>query len=176
MRRTLLIIAAVVMLPNFTQAQDMEYNNSEIAEFELSNYLGLWYEIARFDHNFERGMDNVTARYIMRDDGKVDVINTGWKNGKKKVANGKARQPDPKNNPGHLEVSFFLFFYSDYNILMLDDDYQIVLVGSNSPKYLWILARTPEVSDEVVGELLEEAESRGYNTGDLIWVDQSRNL
>lgn len=176
MRRILFIVAAAVMLPIVTSAQDMEYNNSVIDRFELPDFLGQWYEIARFDHNFERGMDNVTARYHMRDDGKVDVINTGWKNGKKKITKGRARQPDPKNNPGHLEVSFFLFFYSDYNIMMLDDDYQVVLVGSSSPDYLWIMARTPEVSDEVIGEYLEEAERRGYDTGNLIWVDQSRNL
>lgn len=93
-----------------------------------------------------------------------------------KVANGKAKQPDPSTDPAHLEVSFFLFFYSDYNVIMLDDDYQVALVGSKSPKYLWILARTPQVNDDVLGEILDEADSRGYDTGALIWVDQSRNL
>ena len=121
-------------------------------------------------------MQNVTAEYLLRDDGKVDVVNSGWKDGKYKVANGKARQPEPLSDPALLEVSFFLFFYSDYNILMLDKDYQVALVGSKSPKYLWILARTPQVSDEVLGDILEEADSRGYDTGRLIWVDQSLNL
>ena len=111
----------------------------------------------------------------MREDGNIDVFNYGWKDGEYKYADGKARQPDPLTNPAHLEVSFFLFFYSDYNVMMIDDDYQVVLVGSKSPKYLWILARTPEVSDQVIDKVLEEASERGYNIDDLIWVDQSAN-
>ena len=59
---------------------------------------------------------------------------------------------------------------------MLDDLYQVALVGSGSPKYLWILARTPQVSDVVIGALLEEADRRGYDTAGLIWVNQDRNL
>lgn len=161
MKSIITLISAVCMLP--------------LSDFELSRYLGTWYEIARYDHIFERGMDNVTAEYLLGDDGKIDVINSGWKNGKYKVVNGKARQPDPQNDPAHLEVSFFLFFYSDYNIMMIDEDYQVALVGSKSSKYLWILARTPEINDDTLGILLEEAERRGYDTGDLIWVDQSMN-
>lgn len=120
-------------------------------------------------------MDNVIAEYLLRDDGKIDVVNSGWKNGKFKVADGKAKQPDPLSDPAHLEVSFFLFFYSDYNVMMIDDDYQIALVGSKSPKYLWILSRTPYVTDSVMDLVLEEASSRGYDINNLIWVDQSAN-
>jgi lipocalin len=72
-------------------------------------------------------------------------------------------------------VSFFLFFFSDYDVLMLDDNYQIALVGSKSPNYLWILSRDPSPSDKVVGEVIEEADRRGYDTSKLIWVDQSMN-
>lgn len=155
--------------------QETPYDNSVISDFDLSRYLGKWYEIARFDHSFERGMDNVMAEYTLRKDGMVDVKNSGWKDGKYKVAEGKARQPDPAGDPAHLEVSFFLFFYSDYNILMLDKDYQYALVGSKSPKYLWILSRTPELSDAVLDKILEEASGSGYNIDNLIWVDQSAN-
>ncbi|MBQ8837916.1 MAG: lipocalin family protein [Bacteroidales bacterium] len=157
-------------------AQDVQYDNSPISKFDLARYLGTWYEIARFDHSFERGMENVTAEYILRDDGKIDVINSGWKNGEYKVADGKAKQPEPVDDPARLEVSFFLFFYSDYNVMMLDDAYQVALVGSESPKYLWILSRKPTLNDAVLGLYLEEAERRGYDTGKLIWVDQSKNL
>ena len=121
-------------------------------------------------------MQNVMAEYSLKDDGMVKVLNSGWKDGKYKVAEGKARQPDPVGDPAHLEVSFFLFFYSDYNILMLDKDYQIALVGSKSPKYLWILSRTPQVPDLVMDKVLEEASSRGYDIDKLIWVDQSANI
>ena len=147
-----------------------------IPEFKLSKYLGKWYEIARFNHHFENGMTNVTAEYSMRPDGMVKVLNSGWKDGKKKVAEGKARQPDPLKDPSYLEVSFFLNFYSDYNILLLDKDYRYVLVGSRSPKYLWILSRQPSIDDEVRDAILTEAVKLGYDTSKLIWVDQSANL
>lgn len=176
MKRLIFITMALSLFSFFSSAQDTEYDNSVIDDFDLSKYLGTWYEIARFDHSFERGLDNVTAEYLLRDDGMVDVINSGWKDGKFEVANGKAKQPDPLTDPAHLKVSFFLFFYSDYNVMMLDDSYQVSLVGSKSPKYLWILSRTPELSDSVLDAVLEEAESRGYDTGKLIWVDQSMNL
>ena len=147
-----------------------------IPEFKLSRYLGKWYEIARFDHSFDRWMTNVIAEYSMRPDGKVKVLNSGWKDGKMKATEGKARQPDPLEDPSHLEVSFFLNFYSDYNILLMDEDYRYVLVGSRSPKYLWILSRQPSISDDVRDTILAEAVRLGYDTSKLIWVDQSANL
>ena len=176
MKRLISLVLAAFSLPMLSNAQDVQYNNSPVSEFDLSRYLGTWYEIARFDHSFERGMDNVTAEYLLREDGMIDVINSGWKEGKFKVADGKAKQPDPKTDPGHLAVSFFLFFFSDYNVLMIDDDYKVALVGSKSPKYLWILSRTPVLSDSVLDAVLEEASSRGYDIDDLIWVDQSENV
>jgi lipocalin len=175
MKSLIPLAMAAILFPGLLKAQNAAYDNSTIRNLDLSRYLGTWYEIARFDHSCERGMDNVTAEYLLRDDGMVDVINSGWRNGKYKVANGKARQPDPAADPAHLEVSFFLFFFSDYNVMMLGDDYQVALVGSRSPEYLWILARTPDINDEILGVMLEEAERRGYDTGNLIWVDQSMN-
>ncbi len=174
MKRLIQIALAAMLLPVLSSAQE-PYDNSTISRFDLSRYLGTWYELARFDHSFERGMDNVTAEYYLRDDGKVDVINSGWKEGRFKVADGKAKQPDPLADPAHLKVSFFMFFYNDYNIMMLDDNYQVALVGSKSPDYLWILSRKPVQPDAVLSILVEEAESRGYDTSKLIWVDQTMN-
>ena len=167
---------AAFLLPGLLHAQSRVYDNSPVRNLDLARYLGTWYEIARFDHSFERGLENVTAEYLLRDDGKIDVINSGWKKGKYKVAEGKARQPDPKSDPAHLEVSFFLFFYSDYNVLMIDEDYEIALVGSKGPGYLWILARNPAVDTETLNSVVDEAERRGYDTSKLIWVDQSENI
>lgn len=171
-----LIPFVLAMFPALSSAQSGQFDNKPISSFDLSRYLGTWYEIARFDHSFERGLSDVTAEYVLRDDGKVDVVNSGWKDGEFKVANGKARQPDPTKEPAHLEVSFFLFFYSAYNVLMLDDLYQVALVGSKSPGYLWILSRTPQISNVVKNAFVAEAQRRGYDTSKLIWVDQSRNL
>ena len=152
-----------------------DFDNSTVNEFDLSRYLGVWYEIARYDHSFERGMDNTMAEYILQDNGKVFVLNTGWKNGKFKVAEGKAVYKDPVGEPGAMKVSFFWFFYSEYNVMLVDENYQISLVGSKSDNYLWILSRTPEADPDLLEMVLSEAEVRGYDTSKLIWVDQSRN-
>lgn len=175
MKSLIPIALAAFIFPGLILAQDGRIEEA-IPEFKLSRYLGKWYEIARFDHSFERGLTNVTAEYRLRDDGKIDVINSGWKDGNYKVANGKARQPEPMENPAHLEVSFFLFFYSDYNVMMLDDMYRVALVGSSSPGYLWILSRTPQIDESTKNAILKEAQRRGYDTSGLIWVNQDRNM
>ena len=102
MKRLISLALAAFSLPWLSMAQDTQYNNSPISDFNLGRYLGTWYEIARFDHSFERGMDNVMAEYLLRDDGKIDVFNSGWKNGEYKVTEGKAKQPDPLKDPAHL--------------------------------------------------------------------------
>lgn len=147
---------------------------STVKELDLERYMGTWYEIARFDHSFERGLVGVTASYKLRPDGKITVINAGYKNsfeGKYKTAKGKAKQPNP-DEPGKLKVAFFLFFYADYFILELDEEYQWVLIGSSSDKYLWILSRTPQLEQETRDLILKKATERGYETDKLIWVEQ----
>ena len=136
---------------------------------DLNKYLGKWYEIARFDHSFERNMDYVTAEYKLLPDGMIQVINSGYKNGKFKETIGKAKTTDIS---GLLRVSFFMNFYSDYRVLMIDKDYQYVLVGGNSPKYLWILSRTPQLSSEILNNIINVAKEKGYDTDELIFVEQ----
>ena len=144
-------------------------NNTPVAALDLNRYLGDWYEIARFDHSFERGLDFCKANYTLREDGKIAVTNTGIKEGKNKTSNGKAKTTD---TPAILRVSFFGPFYSDYRVMMLDDNYQWALIGSKSAKYLWILSRTPELPKETLDIILAEAQRRGYDTSKLIWVKQ----
>ena len=171
-----LILAAFVagVLPMMACTKD--FDNSTVSSFDLSRYLGTWYEVARFDHSFEKGMDNAMAEYILQDDGTVFVLNSAWKNGMYKVAEGKAKYPNPTEEPGALKVSFFLFFYSEYNVMMVDENYQISLVGSKAENYLWILSRTPVPDPDLLKMVLDEAQTRGYDTSKLIWVDQSRHM
>ena len=176
MKSLLPLVLAAMLFPGLIYAQTRKVDTTPVQNFDLYKYLGIWYEIARFDHKFERDMVNVTAEYVLRDDGKVVVVNSGWRNGKYKKAIGKAKQPNPTNNPAHLRVSFFLFFSSDYNVLLLDNNYQVALVGSKSSDYLWILSRTPSISDDVRDLLVGEAQRRGYNTSRLIWVDQGTSV
>jgi lipocalin len=151
-----------------------EMNTSTVKELDLQRYLGTWYEIARFDHRFERGLVGVTATYSMRDDGKIRVLNQGYKNaldGELSVAEGKAKLT---NEPGKLKVSFFWIFYAHYFVMELDDNYQWALIGSKSDKYLWILSRAPKLDEHVKNLILEKAKNRGYDTAKLIWVEQKK--
>ena len=142
-------------------------DNAPVATLDLSRYLGEWYEIARFDHSFERGVEQAKANYTQNADGTIKVVNSGIKNGKPKTAVGKGKTTD---TPGLLRVSFFGPFYADYRVMMIDEDYTYALVGSGGADYLWILSRTPEVPETAKSELLAEAQRRGYDTGKLIWV------
>lgn len=146
-----------------------------VSQLDLKRYMGKWYEIARFNHRFERGLEGVTAEYSFREDGKIKVLNCGHKGqlkGKEKCSTGKARLPKDGQS-GKLEVSFFLFFYSDYNILELSPDYQWVLIGSSTDKFLWILSRTPRLPQDTLEYILSKARSRGYDTSKLLYPQQA---
>lgn len=147
-------------------------NTSTVKQLDISRFMGKWYEIARYEHTFEKGMTYVTAEYSLLPDGKIRVINRGMKNGKPKEIIGKARQPDPIEHPGRLEVSFFLWFYADYYILELDKDYQHAIIGSNTDKYLWILSRSPEIPKDTLDKLLTNIRQRGYDLSKLVFVKQ----
>ena len=145
-------------------------DNTPVKALELGRYLGDWYEIARYDHSFERGLSHAKANYRLNDDGTVTVTNSGLKDGKVKTSVGKAKLTD---TVGLLRVSFFGPFYSDYRVMMLSEDYNYALVGSGSSRYLWILSRFPEVPEDILNQILTEAARRGYPTDKLIWVEQN---
>lgn len=152
-------------------------DTSTVPELDLNRYLGRWYEIARFDHRFERNLVGVTADYSLLPDGKVRVVNSGYLldfNGRHKQAVGKAKQPDP-DKPGQLKVSFFLWFYTDYNVMVLDENYDYSLVGSDTDRYLWILSRTPTLPMPTLNRLIDQAYARGYDTDKLLWVPQKED-
>lgn len=180
MKNIWVILALIIAFSVFTtgcKTTQTTVNTSTINELDIDRYLGKWYEIARYDHSFERDLVGVTATYSYRDDGKIKVVNAGYKNsldGKYSEAIGKAKQPRPDKEPGKLKVAFFWIFYADYFILELDDDYQWALIGSSSDKYLWILSRTPQLEQETLDYILQKARERGYDTNKLIWVEQKK--
>ena len=148
-------------------------NVRPVENFRLDDYLGKWYEIARLDHSFERGLSRVSAEYTLRDDGGVKVVNRGYsaKEGKWKDVEGKAyfvQSPDQ----GYLKVSFFGPFYGSYIVFELDhEQYQYALVSGPNTSYLWILARTPKLRDDIRNELVKKAAARGFDTNALIFVE-----
>jgi len=151
-------------------------NIKPVEPFEATRYLGTWYEIARLDHSFERGLSKVTAAYSLRKDGGLRVVNRGWseKNQVWKTATGKAFFIQGPHR-GYLKVSFFGPFYGSYIVFDLDQaGYQYALVAGPNKSYLWLLARTPTMDASKQRELIAEAGSLGFDTTKLVFVEQDR--
>jgi len=145
--------------------------------FELERYLGKWYEAARLDHSFEKGLDNVSAEYSLRKDGKIKVLNKGFSASKNrwKTAEGKAKFAG-KQDQGFLKVSFFGPFYGSYVIFELDmDDYNYAFVSGPDTSYLWLLSRVPDPDGEIIDKFIKKAGDLGFNTDNLIFVKQNLN-
>lgn len=161
---TLLSVACGVTPPKDVKIVD---------NFQLSRYLGTWYEIARLDHSFERGLDHVTANYSLRDDGGVKVVNRGY-NVKKQQWQESVGKAYFIGSPqqASLKVSFFGPFYGGYNVIDLDDEYQHALIAGPNRDYLWILSRTPTIDTQTQQRLVAVAQHYGFPVDKLIWVKQ----
>ena len=173
----LLLIFSIFLIFSCSKTNSQMIDQTTVKELDMNRYLGKWYEISRFPHSFEKNLVGVTATYSSREDGKIKVLNQGFKNtlnGEPSEAVGKSKIPD-KMEPGKLKVSFFWIFYADYYVLELDENYQYVMIGSSSPKYFWILCRTPHMDSETYEMLLEKARKRGYNLEKLEKVPQLEN-
>lgn len=146
-----------------------------VDEFDLNKYMGKWYEIARLDHSFERGLDRVTAEYSVRNDGGVRVINKGFS-----IAQNKWKEAEAKayfvrgQDDGYLKVSFFGPFYGSYVVFELDKkNYQYAFVTGSNTSYLWLLSRTPTVSKELVDQFVKRSKELGFDTDNLIFVEHN---
>jgi apolipoprotein D and lipocalin family protein len=148
-----------------------------VQPFSLTRYLGRWYEIARIDHGYERGLTDVTADYRLLAGGKVQVTNRGFDPALRRWREAQASaQPIAGGADAHLQVSFFWPIRASYIVCAVDDDYQHALVSGPTHDYLWLLSRTPQTRPGARATLLEQARDAGFDTGRLTWVDQRRNL
>ncbi|MEN7341676.1 MAG: lipocalin family protein [Pseudomonadota bacterium] len=163
-----LLLAACVNVPDGIQP---------VQNFDAERYLGTWYEIARLDHRFERGLVDVSATYARRDDGGISVLNRGYRVDDEAwdEARGKAYFVRDAST-GFLKVSFFGPFYGAYVIFDLDEDYQYSFVSGPNRDYLWLLSRTPTVPPSVLERFRAHAAEVGFDTEALIVVDQSRSI
>ena len=146
-----------------------------VKHFDASRYLGKWYEIARLDHSFERGLSHVTAEYELRSDGGIKVINRGFSAVKNnwKEAEGKAYFVGSRDK-GHLKVSFFGPFYGSYIVFGLDqENYQYAFISSYNTSYLWLLSRTPTVSEDVREAFIKKSKELGFDTNALIFTEHN---
>jgi apolipoprotein D and lipocalin family protein len=145
-----------------------------VDNFELNRYLGKWYEIARLDHSFERGLEAVSAEYSLRDDGGIRVINSGRNTDTQanQEAEGRAYFVE-QSDLGYLKVSFFGPFFGSYVIFELGENYQYAFIAGNTTNYLWLLSRTPQVSQALIDAFIVRANQLGFDTSQLIFVNHS---
>jgi apolipoprotein D and lipocalin family protein len=146
-----------------------------VTPFDVQRYAGKWFEIARLDHAFEAGLDNVSAQYQLQPDGSVKVINRGFDTQKNawKEANGTAKFTGDTRRAS-LKVSFFGPFYGGYHVVALDPDYRWALVIGADRSYAWILARDKQIPTDVRARLLEQARTLGIAVDKLVWVAHNR--
>ena len=168
MLKSIFLVLALGLLSACTSVPE---NITPVTGFEKERYLGKWYEIARLDHSFERGLARVTAQYSLKSDGGISVLNKGYN-----IAEQRLKEADGKayfvtdEQIGHLKVSFFGPFYASYVIAELDEEYQYALVTGPDTDYLWILARTPDLAKATVNRLVQKAQNAGFATDGLIFV------
>ncbi len=169
-------ILALLVSFLLTACMGVPDNVKVVERVNASQYLGTWFEIARLDHSFERGLEKVSATYSLKDDGGIKVINRGFnvKKNEWSEAEGIAYFVDAPNadktNTGKLKVSFFGPFYGAYNIIALDGNYQHVMICGSDKSYLWILSRTPHLAEPIKQELVAQAKALGFATDQLIYV------
>ncbi len=172
MRTFLLYLSLLFMI---TGCSTQSYRPMDtVAKVDLKRYTGRWYEIARYEHSFEKGCQDVTATYSIDEAGDIRVINRcRLEDGSINIAKGIAYSTDQSNSK--LKVSFFRPFYGDYWILLLDEDYEYALVGEPTREYLWILSRTPKMDPKTMQQILNELDSLGYSKDELIWTPQGES-
>lgn len=148
-------------------------NIKPIEHFNAQKYLGTWYEIARLDHSFERGLINISANYSLRDDGGIKVLNRGYSPEKKEwnEAEGKAYFMQSPSD-GYLKVSFFGPFYGSYIIFDLDENYRYSLISGPDKSYFWLLARDKKIDEAIKTKLISKAAALGFDTSKLIYTTQ----
>ncbi|CAM2804621.1 lipocalin family protein [Vibrio rarus] len=170
MKWMITVLSCAVLMGCVTKPQQV----NPVQNFQLQRYLGQWYEIARLDHSFERGMTQVTAEYSMREDGGVRVLNRGYNRQSQQWSDAEGKAYFVKSEDlGFLKVSFFGPFYGSYIVFELEkDNYDYAFVSGPDHSYLWLLSRTPHVSDELKQKFKSQAGELGFNINNLIWVEQ----
>jgi apolipoprotein D and lipocalin family protein len=137
---------------------------------DLARYQGKWFELARFEAPFQKDCEGVTAEYTPLPDGSIKVVNRcrrGSVAGPEKTAEATATIVRGSNN-NKLKVAFFgPLFKGDYWILDRADDYSWAIIGEPSGAYLWILSRSPVVSQNTYDILVNRVATLGYDIAQL---------
>ena len=164
-----LLIASVFL---FTACSSKNPPLQTVSKVDLNKYLGTWYEIARYEHFFEKDCKNVTANYSVMDENLIQVINSCVKIITNEKKEAKARAYAVDNTNSKLKVSFFRPFYGDYWVLILDEQYNYAVVGTPNREYLWILSRTKTIDENIKTDILNKLPSLGFEPSKFTWTIQ----
>jgi apolipoprotein D and lipocalin family protein len=168
-------IIGVVAVAALSSCRTIPEGAVAVKPFDSEKYLGKWYEIARFDFRFEKGLNNTTANYSMNENGTIKVVNRGYdfRKDRWKQSVGKAKFLSDKDE-AKLKVSFFGPFYAGYNVIALDQEYRYALIAGKNLKYLWLLSRETTMPQDVKDNYLSQAIQIGYDTSKLVWIGHSK--
>ncbi|RBQ32104.1 hypothetical protein CRU92_04860 [Arcobacter sp. FW59] len=164
----LLVFISIFFVSCSAKQSDLKTVNS----VDLQRYIGSWYEIARYEHYFQKDCKNVKANYTLRDDNKINVVNSCTKITTNEYKEAKAIAYSIDDTNSKLKVSFFRPFYADYWILELDEDYKYAIIGTPSKEYLWIISREKYMNDEILNKLLQKITILGFDKSKLIYTIQ----
>ena len=169
------LLSGIIGILSLFSCSTIPKGATAIKSFEKEKYLGKWFEIARFDFRFEKGLNNTTAEYSLNSNGTIKVVNRGYNYEKKiwKEATGKAKFVG-NEKVAMLKVSFFGPFYAGYNVIAIDPEYKYALVSGSSFDYLWILSREKTIPAEIKSLYLEKAEKLGYKVSNLLWIEHDK--
>lgn len=177
-----LFVLLTLSLSACTEPLPTQAKQAIVSRFDPNQYVGTWYEIARLENRFEKGLERVTAEYSTEADGTLKVVNRGFdpETNDWRIATGKAKFVDPPNadgsRSGRLKVSFFGPFYGDYHILELDQPYYNYALVSSGRDYLWILSRTPQLAYPIKQHLMAKAKALGFATEQLLFIRQANQV
>lgn len=168
------LAGAAALALGFSSCVAIPKGAKAVKPFDKNKYLGTWYEIARMDFKFEKGLERVTATYSLINQNTIRVDNKGYdvKEQKWKESIGKAKFAGDSTE-GRLKVSFFGPFYAGYNVIAIDPNYRYALIAGNNLNYLWLLSREKTMPKEIKESYLEKARTLGYDTAKLVWTNQN---
>ena len=174
-KKSKFIVLFAVGIFAFNSCKTIPKDVEAVKPFNQEKYLGKWFEMARLDFKFEKNLNNTTANYSLREDGKIKVVNKGYNTKKEKwVESTDKAQFIGANDVAMLKVSFFGSFYAGYNVIAIDDDYKYALVAGKNLDYLWILSRDITIPENIKNDYLKIAQEIGYKTDELIWVKHDK--
>ncbi len=153
----------------FSCSNGVKTNNNAVKDFKIEKYLGKWYEIARYDHSFERGCENVSANYSLKENNKIKIVNKCIKNDKEKIAKATGYFLKSKDI-AHLKVTFFWPFYGNYKVIYIDKNYENAIIDGGTYDYFWILSRNKNPDQRILEFLIKKAQIFGYKKEQMIFA------